>query len=64
MMGQNGKFEDEGSAVSQPRSLEQALADQDTGSIDNESEPKSEKFEIDENRLFKLEGASLTITSK
>jgi len=48
----------------QPQSLEQALDDLESGNAQDKFEGSSENFSVDENRVFKLEGASLTITSK
>jgi hypothetical protein len=63
-MDQNRKIGKEVSIVLQPQSLEQALDDLESGNAQDKFEGSSESFSVDENRVFKLEGASLTITSK
>jgi hypothetical protein len=63
-MDQNREIGNEVNILLQPRTLEQALEELDGGTAQDKFEGSSESFVVDENVVFKLEGASLTITSK
>ena len=47
-----------------PRSLEEALNEMEAASVANQLNEKGVEFDLDDRHIFKLDGASLTITSK